>query len=91
MKEKLLKALEEIRENYDAFFISNKYCDENLDTNTHKRQFDFLKNNLNGEYKMNALNWIKNNYDCCYKDDFPIDDKNNPFGYLKELIINLDL
>lgn len=79
-KEELLKALDEIKESYDAYYIENKYG-----TNTHQKQFDLLEQNVKGDKMPNALGWIKNCYDCYYKDDF-IDEKGTAFEYIRNQI-----
>jgi len=59
------KMLKEIFEEYDAFFVENKYGE-----GTHKKQFDTLKEVLkDDEMSMRALNWIHDCYDCYYKDE----------------------
>lgn len=79
-KEDLLKALDEIKEGYDAYYIQNKYGDEK----THQKQFDMLKE-LKGDKVPNALNWIADCYDCYYKDDYK-DESGTAFEYLRNLI-----
>ena len=83
MKKELLKALDEIKEGYDAFYIENKYG-----TNTHQKQFDLLEKNLKGDKVPNALGWIKNCYDCFYQHDYE-DEKGTAFEYLRDLINKL--
>ena len=84
-KEKLLKALDEIKESYDAFYIENKYG-----TNTHQKQFDLLEQNVKGDKMLNALGWIRNCYDCYYKDDFK-DESGTAFEYIRNLILKESL
>lgn len=79
-KEELLKALDEIKESYDAYYFENKYG-----TNTHQKQFDLLEQNVKGDKMPNALSWIKNCYDCYYKDSFK-DESGTPFEYIRNLI-----
>ena len=79
-KEELLKALDEIKESYDAFYIENKYG-----TNTHQKQFDLLEKKLKGDKLPNALGWIKNCYDCYYKDEYK-DESGTAFEYIRNLI-----
>lgn len=79
-KKELLKALDEIKEGYDAFYFENKYG-----TNTHQKQFDLLKDNVKGDKMLNALGWIYNYYDCYYKDDFK-DEKGTAFEYIRNQI-----
>lgn len=83
--EKYLNALEEILNNYDAFFINNKYGD--MKENTHKEQFELLISLFkDDELSMRAINWIKNCYDCYYKSEVENDD-NTAFGHLKKEIM----
>lgn len=77
-KEIYEKALNEIMNSYDAFLMVNKYGD-----NTHKKQFEILSQ-LKGEKVNQALGWIKNCYDCHYKNEFE-NDKNSAFAYLRSL------
>ncbi len=77
-KEKLEKALDDLFNNYDAFYIDNKYGN-----NTHKEQFELLSQ-LKGEKVQNAIGWIKDCYDCYYKDDYKGDE--TAFAYLRSLI-----
>ncbi len=79
-KEELLKALDEIKESYDAYYIENKYG-----TNTHQRQFDLLEQNVKGDLMQAALGWIKDCYDCYYKDDFK-DESGSAFEYIRQQI-----
>lgn len=79
-QEELLKALDEIKENYDAFYIANKYG-----KNTHKKQFQLLEKHLKGKDVSNALIWIINEYDCYYKNYYIIE-KGTAFEYLRNLI-----
>ena len=82
MKEEL-KAINEIQDSYDAFYILNKYGTDG----THKKEFDILFEFVkNDELGKNALNWIKHEYDCYYKNDYYSNDKNSPFAYLEEFI-----
>lgn len=80
-KENLLKVLDEIKDGYDAFYIENKYG-----TNTHQKQFDLLEQNVKGDKMPNALGWIKNCYDCYYKDDFK-DESGTAFECIRNLIL----
>lgn len=91
-KEELLKALDEIKESYDAFYFENKYG-----SNTHQKQFDLLEQNVKGDKIPNALGWIKNCYDYYYKDDYK-DEGGTAFEYIRnriekdsELELNFDL
>lgn len=76
-KDKYLKVLNEIKEEYDAFYFENKYG-----TNTHDKQFALL-DTLDGQYVHNALAWIRNEYDCYYKNELSND---SPFAYLEGVI-----
>ena len=71
---KYLKAIDKLENEYDAYFVSNKYGE-----NTHQKEFDLLKE-LKGEKVKNALAWIHNCYDCYYKNE---NDENGPFEYLR--------
>lgn len=78
---KELKAIEEIQNSYDAFYIENKYGD-----GTHKKEFDILYEFAKDkEMTLRALNWIKGCYDCYYKNDY-IDIKETAFAYILKLI-----
>lgn len=79
-KEELLKALDEIKESYDAFYIENKYG-----SNTHQKQFDLLEQNVKGDKMPNALGWIKNCYDCYYKNEYE-DESGTAFEYIRNQI-----
>lgn len=80
-KENLLKALDEIKNSYDAFFISNKYG-----KNTHQEQFDLLSKELNLPLDRGALAWIKYEYDSYYKGDYE-DEAGSAFEYIRNLIL----
>ena len=79
-KEELLKALDDIKESYDAFYIENKYG-----SNTHQKQFDLLEQNVKGDKMPNALGWIKNCYDCYYKNEYE-DESGTAFEYIRNQI-----
>ena len=83
-QEALEKALDEIKNNYDAFFFINQR-DENNTRNTHKEQFALLSKELNIPHNTGALGWIRANYDCYYKDDFE-NEEDTAFGYIRNLI-----
>jgi len=75
------KAIKEIQNNYDAFYIKNKYGE-----GTHEKEFTLLNQLATPENKVsNALLWIKECYDCYYKDEY--DNKESAFSYLYTLII----
>jgi len=84
-KQNLLKALDEIKDGYDAFFIENKYDDNNT-KNTHKEQFTLLSKELNLSLDRGALAWIKCEYDCYYKGDYE-DETGTAFEYVRNLIL----
>lgn len=72
---KYLEAIDRLENEYDAYYIENKYG-----TNTHEKEFDLLKE-LHGDKVKNALDWIRDCYDCYYKDD---NDETSPFEYLRQ-------
>lgn len=79
--EEYLKAVDDLLDGYDAYYIINKYGEE--DKNTHSSQFKLLYEYLkNDEMAVKALNWIKNNYDCWYKDVYEKDTR-SPFYFIK--------
>lgn len=74
----LIKAIDDLWNNYDAFLFYNKY-----EENTHKKQFELLVERFKqDEMSMKAIEWIKNCYDCYYKEDF--NDDRSAFAYLKK-------
>ena len=74
----LIKAIDDLWNNYDAFLFYNKY-----EENTHKKQFELLEERFKqDEMSMKAIKWIKNCYDCFYKEDF--NDDKSAFAYLKK-------
>lgn len=74
----LIKAIDDLWNNYDAFLFNNKYGE-----NTHKKQFKLLEEKFKkDEMSMKAIKWIKNCYDCYYKEDF--NDDKSAFAYLKK-------
>ena len=78
-KEEIIKAIDLLMNNYDAYFFQNKYTEDN----THKKEFDLLiKYFKNDEMALKAISWIKNRYDYYYKSDFE-NNKNSAFAYLK--------
>lgn len=84
MKEKLLEALDEIKDSYDAYFMFNRY-DENNSRNTHKEEFALLSKELGLPLNEGPLGWIYHCYDCYYKDKYA-NEKNTAFGYIRNLI-----
>lgn len=83
-KEEYLKAVDELLDSYDAYYFINKYSE--LDENTHGTQLSMLYELLKDDnMSMKALNWIKNAYDCYFKEEVKEDD-DNAFNYLKKQI-----
>lgn len=82
---KYLKAIDDIENEYDAYFISNKY-DEKLRSNTHKEQFELLLLDKfkDDEIGQKALYWIIHMYDCYYKGEYNFKDE-SPFDYLRKM------
>lgn len=78
---KKIKALDSIKDSYDAFYIANKYGDNG----THDKEFELLSE-LKGELVPKALGWIKHQYDCYYKDKYK-DESGSAFEYLRNLIL----
>lgn len=78
-KDQMLKAIDSLENEYDAFYIENKYGDC-----THKKEFILLKN-LTGDRVQSALSWIRYHYDCYYKSE---NGKDSPFHYLRECVEN---
>lgn len=70
---KYIEAIEKIKNEYDAFYIENKYG-----TNTHQKEFDLLSQ-IKGAKVNEAIADIKYHYDCYYKNELP---EGNPFDYL---------
>ena len=77
MKQEYLHAVDKLENEYDAFYFENKYGG-----GTHGKEFELLKN-LKGEKVLNALNWIRNCYDCYYKHE---NGEDSPFEYLRKVI-----
>ncbi len=73
---KYIEALNTLMNEYDAYYVENKYggC-------THPKEFEILYQ-LKGDLVINAIGWIKNCYDCYYKNEM---DEKSAFGYLKAL------
>lgn len=79
-REDCIKAVDDLLNEYDAYYIMNKYDEEN---NTHKKQFEMLIKLFENDSKsLRAIQWIHNCYDCYYKNQFENDDE-SPFAYLK--------
>lgn len=83
-KEDYINAIDDLLNEYDAYYFINKYSE--LEENTHGTQlsmlFELLKDD---ELSMRALNWIKNVYDCYYKEEIK-KEEDNAFNYLKKVI-----
>ena len=76
---KYLGALSNIYEEYDAFYIMNKYGE-----NTHKEEFKLLEELFkNDEKASRVINYLKNCYDCYYKYE---ESEKSYFNYLEERI-----
>lgn len=83
-KEELLKSVNNLQNEYDAFLMMNRYSWGNK--NSHAKEFEMLSKLKDTKVK-NALAWIHDCYDCYYKDEIA-KDKDNPFNYLREVIEN---
>lgn len=79
-KEELQKALEDIFNNYNAYYYKNEYSE----VKTHQKQFDLLSQ-LKGDKVERAIRWIKHCYDFHYK-NYSVDDKYSAFAYLQKCI-----
>lgn len=83
-KEDYINAIDDLLNEYDAYYFINKHSE--LEENTHGTQlsmlFELLKDD---ELSMRALNWIKNAYDCYYKEEIK-KEEDNAFNYLKKVI-----
>jgi len=76
------KAINEIAETYDAFYIENKYGNGG---GTHQKYFETLKDLIPyGDKVENALDWIMNEYDSYDQDIF--DTESGPFEYLRRIV-----
>lgn len=75
---KYQKAIETLKNEYDAFYFENKYGEC-----THQKEFDLLAE-LEGDLVPNALRWIRECYDCYYKELLEINE-DNAFDYLGHL------
>ena len=78
MKEKYLNAVDKLENEYDAFYLGNRYDVDN----THKEEFELLKQ-LKGDKVPNALAFIHDCYDCYYKHE---NGEDSPFEYLRKVI-----
>lgn len=83
-KEKYLKAIDDLYNEYDAYYFINKY--DGLENNTHREQFELLADLLvkYDSKSGSALSWIKNCYDCYYKEEYNTPD--SPFNYLRSVV-----
>ena len=73
------QAIDSIYNDYDAFYITNKYGD-----GTHGKEFGIIIEATKGDSKaVQAIGWIKNCYDCYYKADFAAG-TGTAFDYLKD-------
>ena len=83
-KEDYINAIDDLLNEYDAYYFINKYSE--LEENTHGTQlsmlFELLKDD---ELSMRALNWIKNAYDCYYKEEIK-KEKVKAFIFLKKFL-----
>lgn len=84
-KRKLLNALKKLWDEYDAFYMLNRYSWQ-YHENTHATEFEFLSK-LKGDKVHNALRWIHDCYDCDYKHQLEASE-DNPFKYLYNIIKN---
>lgn len=92
-KDILLKALYNILDSYDAYFMVNKYSDMLDYRCTHYNEFKTLYKlceikELNSAYIKRLLMSIRYNYDCYYKNEEACD-KESPFLELKNIIEGL--
>ena len=71
------EAINNLKNEYDAYYFGNKYGEC-----THQKEFDLLST-LKGEKVGQALAWIKDCYDCYYKDEL---EEGNAFDYLESLL-----
>lgn len=79
-KDQMLKAIESLEDEYDAFYLGNRYGVDN----THKEEFELLKQ-LKGDKVPNALAFIHDCYDCYYKSE---NGEDSPFNYLRKCVEN---
>lgn len=86
-----LKLVDNLMESYDAYYFANKYV--KADKTTHGFEFVELGKLLkDDDHSMRALGWIRNCYDCYYKDELKEEEnKDNAFNYLKNKINELFL
>lgn len=88
---KPVEALDSILETYDAFYITNKYGDNG----THELEFAvlleyiFTVNDKPDELALRAIAWIKDCYDCYYKENYKDDSDDTAFSYLRKFIMGV--
>ena len=89
MKEKYLQYVDNLKNSYDAYYFQNK-CDDITKT-THSKEFIELINLLEkDDISLRALGWIRDCYDCYYKDELELEEnKDNAFNYLIKTINKL--
>lgn len=90
-KKKYQEALNKIKNEYDAYYLGNRYG-KNFDCNL-KEDFQKLfelKDIFQDDLVENALNWIHDCYDYYYKEDFEDPQADNPFNHLQGLIDKLE-
>ncbi len=73
---KYQRAIETLKNEYDAFYFENKYGE-----GTHPEEFKLLSE-LEGDLVQNALGWIRDCYDCYYRNEL---DEDNAFTYLEKI------
>lgn len=79
-----LNALKRLKDEYDAFYITNKYS--TFETCTHPKEFNLLSQ-VKGDNVKNALMWIHDCWDCYYRnEELPI---GNAFDYLQKCIYKM--
>lgn len=83
-KTELLKAIDKLQNEYDAFYFANKYgkCA------THKKEFDLLSKELNLSLEKGILCWVMYEYDCYYKDEIAAYE-DNPFNQMRKMVEKL--
>lgn len=80
-KEELSKAVNDLENDYDAFYMMNRYSWKD---NTHAKEFEMLAK-LGDDKVPRALAWIHDCYDCYYKGE---NTEDSPFNYLRGVINN---
>ena len=79
------KALNEIKESYDAFYFENQFGKYT----THREQFELLATLPKLSLEYGALAWIGCCYDSYYKDEFK-DETGTAFEYIRKIIKELE-